>query len=129
MRFGKIIASQPIRFDRTRVRPPNACFVSARRRSMSAFSLRWPAHRNGLAAFGRDFGDDSVSARLAGSVVDDHDRAHFGQVLGDSGADAFGRARRGRLCRRVLEIVCSWLYLLGLNVAKSEIGAKQVFHK
>jgi hypothetical protein len=86
-------------------------------------------HRNGLAAFGRDFGDDSVSARLAGSVVDDHDRAHFGQVLGDSGADAFGRARRGRLCRRVLEIVCSWLYLLGLNVAKSEIGAKQVFHK
>ena len=38
-------------------------------------------------------GDDSVSAGLAGGVVDDHGRAHFGQVLGDSSTDAFGRAR------------------------------------
>ena len=40
-------------------------------------------HCNGLPAFGCDFSDDCVSARLAGSVVDDHGRARFSQVLGD----------------------------------------------
>jgi hypothetical protein len=67
------------------------------RLSKQAFDVRLfrhvGLHRNGFSAFRRDFGDDGVSARLAGRIVDDNSRARVGQMLGDRGADAFGRAR------------------------------------
>jgi hypothetical protein len=85
-RFGKIICQSAYSFrpdSESCVRPPNACFVSAKRRSMSAFFATLACTATALPSLVCDFGDDSdsVSARLAGSAVDGHGRVHFAQVL------------------------------------------------
>src|SRR5207247_456998 len=49
-------------------------------------------HGDSFAAVTRDFADDLVRSRLAGSVIHDDRRAFGGQVLRDGSADAFGCA-------------------------------------
>ena len=50
-------------------------------------------HRDGLAAFAGDFGDDAVGTFLAGGVVDDHRRPFVCQMFGNSGTNPLRTAR------------------------------------
>ena len=49
-------------------------------------------NRDGPAALGGDLGDDLVRAGPAGGVIDDDGGSFRGELFGDGGADAFGRA-------------------------------------